>query len=116
MSDTNPTSAIVKKIDEMVESGNLTTRVGLGLIITVFREGMVLVGKMDSRMSELENAYVRFTNTMSDAKTIEQENKKSLADIVPAMKALKWIGGIVTVVLTALAVGLATGQLQIVRP
>ena len=117
MSETsNPTAAIVEQIDGMVNDGNLTTRTGLRLIISVFREGMIIVGNMDQRMSELETAYVRFTTTMSNAKELEEQNKKALTEIVPIFKAVKWIGGILTTLLAAFLIALVTGQIKIVRP
>lgn len=121
MSDTaNQTSVVVEKIDQMVEAGNLTTRSGLSLVITVFREGMLIVGSMEKRMQDLETAYIRFTNTMSEARDAEEENRKTFEglrktlseDIMPTMKILKWIGGILTAVIIAIVIAWLTGKLK----
>jgi hypothetical protein len=109
----NPTAAIVEQIDDLVNEGNLSTRVGLRLIISVFREGMVIVGNMDSRMRELENAYVRFTNTMDGAKTAEEENRKALAEIVPTFRLVKWIGIAVGTLIIGLIWALLTGKADV---
>jgi hypothetical protein len=115
MSDSsNPTAVIVEQIDQMVQEENLTTRSGLRLIISVFREGMVIVGNMDSRMSELENAYVRFTNTMSTAKELEEENKKTLADIVPTFRIVKWVGVTLGGLIILLIWSLVTGKASVI--
>jgi hypothetical protein len=131
MTDGNPTAAIVDAIDEMVAEDNLTTRSGLKLIIKVFREGMIMVGGMDRRLIEMEQAYIRFTNTNDAARRVEEENQRELAsiktdnhtlftEVIPemraAMRALKWIAGIGTAIITAFLIGLVTGQIQIIRP
>lgn len=107
------TTAIVEKIDRMVESGNLTTREGQSLMITVFREGMVTVGKMSKRQIELEAAYVRFANAMSDANTIEQENHKLLAQVLPVFQVVKWVGGALGLLILTLLWQIITGKVTI---
>ena len=132
MSNGNTTAAIVDAIDSLVkENENLETRIGLKLIIRVFREGMVIVGGMDKRISELNEAYTRFANINSAAMELEEENKSKVAavqaqinslhiEVLPeirsTLKALKWIGGVATAVITTLLLMLITGQLQLVRP
>lgn len=128
----NTAAAIASAIDELLKDNeNLATRSGLKLILKVFSEGMVIVGKMDKRVSEMEQAYARFTNINSAAMELEEENKTRIAavqsqinslhiEVLPeirsTLKALKWIGGVVTAIITALLIGIATGQLQLVRP
>jgi hypothetical protein len=96
----------------MVDKGNLTTRSGLSLIVTVFREGMVILGGMNQRVRDLEEAYVRFTNVMNAAKTVEDENKKALTDIIPTIQVVKWIGltlgGLIALLIWSLLTGKAT--------
>jgi len=112
MTDSNPTSVIVQQIDQMVQDEDLTTRSGLRLIISVFREGMVILGDMDTRMKELENAYVRFTNTMSVAKDLEKDNNKKLQEIVPVFNLVKWVGmtlgGLIIILIWSLITGTAS--------
>lgn len=128
----NTAAAIASAIDELLKDNeNLATRSGLKLILKVFSEGMVIVGKMDKRLQEMEEAYIRFTNINSAAMELEQENKSKvqavqtqinslhievLPEIRSTLKALKWIGGVVTAIITALLIGIVTGQLQLVRP
>lgn len=107
------TIAVVEKIDEMVESGNLSTREGQSMLITVFREGMVTMGSISKRMIELETAYVRFVNTASAGKTLEEENKKTLQEIVPTFKAVKWVGTILIGSIVLLLWQIFTGQVTI---
>lgn len=116
MSDpaTNVTSAIVERIDQMVEDENLTTRTGLRLIISVFREGMVVVGGMDSRMRELEGAYVRFTNTMSAAKNVEENNQSLLREIVPTFKIVRWLGVTIGGLIVVLIWSIVTGKVELI--
>ena len=128
----NTAAAIASAIDELLKDNeNLATRSGLKLILRVFSEGMVIVGKMDKRLKDMEEAYIRFTNLNSAAMDLEEENKSKVAavqaqinslyidvlpDIKSSLKALKWIGGIITAVITAVSIMLITGQLQLVRP
>ena len=111
--DSNTTAAIVEKIDEMVDKGNLTTRSGLSLIVTVFREGMVILGGMNKRVRDLEEAYVRFTNVMNAAKAVEDENKKMLIDIIPTIKIVKWVGVTLGGLIALLIWSLLTGKAAI---
>ena len=111
--DSNTTAAIVEKIDEMVESGNLTTRSGLSLVVTVFREGMVILGGMNKRVRDLEEAYVRFTNTMNAAKGLEETNRKALAEIIPTIQIVKWIGVTLGGLIALLIWSLLTGKAAI---
>ena len=110
--DSNTTAAIVEQIDKMVDKGNLTTRSGLSLIVTVFREGMVILGGMNKRVRDLEEAYVRFTTTMNKAKELEEANQKALADIIPTIKIVKWVGvtlgGLIALLIWSLLTGKAT--------
>lgn len=128
----NTAAAIASAIDELLKDNeNLATRSGLKLILRVFGEGMVIVGRMDKRVKEMEEAYIRFSNINSAAMELEQENKSKVAavqtqinslhvEVLPeirsTLKALKWIGGVVTAIITALLIGIVTGQLQLVRP
>ena len=128
----NTAAAIASAIDELLKDNeNLATRSGLKLILRVFSEGMVIVGKMDKRLKDMEEAYIRFTNLNSAAMDLEEENKSKVAavqtqinslhievlpEIKSTMRMLKWAGGILTAVITALLIMLATGQLQLVRP
>ena len=120
----NTTAALVEALDELLDDDeNLQTRSGLKLSLKLFREGMLIVGDMDKVIKEMSQAYIRFTNTNDAARKVEEENQRELAainaflpEIRSTMTILKWIGGIATAVLTALLIGIATGQLVIVRP
>lgn len=128
----NTAAAIASAIDDLLKDNeNLATRSGLKLILKVFSEGMVIVGKMDKRVSEMEQAYARFTNINSAAMELEEENKTKIAavqtqinslhievlpEIKSTMRMLKWVGGILTGIITTLLIMFITGQLQLVRP
>lgn len=128
----NTAAAIASAIDELLkDNDNLATRSGLKLILKVFSEGMVIVGKMDKRVAEMEQAYARFTNINSAAMELEEENKSKVAavqtqinslhvevlpEIKSTMRLLKWVGGVLTAIITAVSIMLITGQLQWVRP
>lgn len=116
MAESSSANDVVNRIDKMIESGNLTTRVGLSLIVSVFRDGMVIVGGFDKRMRELEEAYVRFTNTMSAARDLEASNKKLLDEILPTFRVVKWIGATLGGLIIILIWTLLTGQVEIVKP
>lgn len=124
----NTAAAIASAIDELLKDNeNLATRSGLKLILKVFSEGMVIVGKMDKRVSEMEQAYTRFTNVNNAAMELEQENKSKVAavqaqinslhievlpEIKSTMRMLKWAGGIATTIFTTILIALITGKLQ----
>lgn len=124
----NTAAAIASAIDNLLQDEeNLTTRSGLKLVLKVFSEGMVIVGKMDARVASMEQAYLRFTNLNDEARKIEEENQRELVsvksqisnlekDVLPTLKTLKWVGGVITAVIAALAISIATGKLVITTP
>ncbi len=134
MSDGNGNTAVALSeaiFDLLKDEENLTTRSGMKLTLKTFGQGMVFVAGMEKRLSEMEQAYARFTNIMNSAKELEEENKNKVAavqtqinslhievlpEIKSTLKALKWIGGIITSVIVVIVTMLLTGQLQIIRP
>jgi len=113
MADISATKDVIDRIDRLMETGNLTTRAGLSLIVSVYRDGMMIVSNFDDRMSELEGAYVRFTNTMSQAMTQEAENKKLLNEILPTFQLVKWIGLALGTLIVGLIWALLTGKAEV---
>lgn len=118
-----PADLVVKKIDEMVIAGNLDTRAGLSLLVSAFREGLVLMSSLEKRQNEVEQAYVRMTNIQSERKTIEEENKKCLDKVekeldklLPAYSFMMWVGGVVGTAIILLVLSILFGQVQIIYP
>jgi hypothetical protein len=119
----NPADLVVRKIDEMVAAGNLDTRAGLSLLVSAFREGLVLMSSLQARQNEVEQAYVRMTNIQSEKKLIEEENKdcleqvvKDLDTVLSAYSFLKWVGGVVGTAVILLVLSIVFGQVQITYP
>lgn len=128
----NIAAAIAEQINDLLSNDeNLETRTGMKLVLRAFSQGMIFVAGMDKRLVEMEQAYLRFTNIMNAAKELEEENKTKLAaqqtqinslhtEILPeiksTLKVLKWLGTIITGIITLVISMLITGQLQLVRP
>jgi len=113
MSDAPATKDVIDRIDRLMESGNLTTRAGLSLIVSVYRDGMMIVASFDERMREVEEAYVRFTNTMSRAVELEESNKKTMDEILPTYRMVKWIGLALGTLIIGLIWALLTGKAEV---
>lgn len=125
-------TSIARTLSELIkDESKLDTRGGQIFILSLLSEGFVEVGNMDTRLKEMEQAYIRFTNLNNDLKNIEEENKNKvtamqtqinslyievLPDIKQTLKVLKWIGGIATFIIGSLLLMIITGQLQLVRP
>lgn len=127
----NVIAAVVEQINSLVKDDTLETKSGLKLVTGAFVQGMIVVGAMDKRISEMEQAYARFTNIMNGAMSLEEENRNRLnaqqtqinslhmevlPEIKSTLKVLKWLGGIITGIITIVISMLITGQLQLVRP
>lgn len=125
-------AAIAEQINDLLSNDeNLETRTGMKLVLRAFSQGMIFVAGMDKRLVEMEQAYIRFTNTMTAAMSVEEENKAKLkaleiqinslyVEVLPefksTLKTLKWLGGVLTSVIVVILTMLLTGQLQLVRP
>lgn len=113
MGEAPATKDVIDRVDRLMETGNLTTRAGLSLIVSVYRDGMMIVSGFDERMRELEEAYVRFTNTMSQARDLEAANKKALDEILPTFRLVKWVGLALGTLIIGLIWALLTGKADV---
>ena len=119
----NSTDAVIEQIDNLLKSENLTTRTGLTLVMSAFRGGMVFMSGVDKRIQDMEQAYIRFTNIMSEKKQIEEANADAIGDLEKAVAGIstiasvaKWLGVTVGGLVVVLIWSLITGQVVIVKP
>lgn len=87
----NPADSIIERVDQLVKDDQITTRTGLKLLVPAFRDGLVLIADVSSKVDSLQSAYVRFTNTMAKRLELEETNNKLLTEMKPFFYGFKWL-------------------------
>lgn len=113
MPKTQSTDKIVEQMDELLESGDLSTKNGLRFAFTVLREAIITLTDMEGRIKESETAYVAISKTSSDIATRFDEVSKKVNAMWSGWQILTWVATMFGISIIALIWSLITGQATI---
>lgn len=109
----HPSDLVVQRIDELLKDDSLNTRAGLKLVMSAFREGLILMSAVEARQNVVEQAYIRFANIESEAREEMKIMRDAVDKMLPVYKVMIWAGGIIGVALLMLLWQVFTGQVSI---
>lgn len=109
MTQTHSTDRIIEQMDELLESGDLSTKNGLRFAFTVLRQAMTVVAQVERRQIESENAYVEIAKVNSDIATRFEGVSKKVDTMWNGYQVAFWISTAFGLSFIALIWSLITG-------
>lgn len=109
MSQSSSTDVIIQQMDELIESGDLSTKIGLRFAFTVLRDAMRVVAQVEKRTIENENAYVGMAKTNSDIATRFEKYAQKTDSMWAGYRILAWVFSAIGLSIITLIWSLITG-------
>lgn len=107
------THKIIEQMDDLLESGDLSTKNGLRFAFTVLREAMTVVAQVEKRTIENENAYAGIAKVNSEIATRFEGVSKKVAIMWTGYQVAVWIFSAFGLSIIALIWSLITGKATI---